>query len=136
MIYRMLISTLMFTLKPSMKVAAWRSRAFRAQLQQANFTIQMKIYNKTYYYLLQQGRWRSSRKMDITPDLLIEWKNAQSALRCLLHRDVANIINSHAAALTDGRLSLEFDIAAIYRFSLILNQMTAALTGARVKNEM
>lgn len=135
MIYRMLTSVFMFGLKQAFKIASWRSPAFREQLGRASFLMQIKTSEKGRCYLLERGRWQSAGTANNPPDLLIEWKNARTALRCLLHLDVANIVKSHMAAVTEGSLSLEFNMLSVYRLGLILKQMRYALTGASAGNE-
>ncbi|MBW2283656.1 MAG: hypothetical protein JRF65_03535 [Deltaproteobacteria bacterium] len=125
MIYRMLISALMSSLKQACKITAWRSPDFRARLDRASFFMQVNISDDTRCYQLKKGRWRSSKSpAGSHPDLLIEWKSARAALQCLVHRDVANIIKFHMAALTEGRLSLEFNMPSLYRFGTLLSLMT------------
>ena len=136
MIYRLLISAFMFALRPAFKIAAWRSPDFSARLARESFYLKIIISEKTSSYSLERGRWRSGEGSEGgPPDLLIEWKNAQAAWRCLLHWDAADIIKSHMAALVEGRLALEFSLTSVYRFGLLLNLMAAALKGDHSKGE-
>ena len=50
MIYRMLISALMFSLKQACKITAWRSPDFRARLERASFFMQVNISDDTRCY--------------------------------------------------------------------------------------
>ncbi len=56
MIYRMLISALMFSLKQACKITAWRSPDFRARLERASFFMQVNISDDTRCYQLKKGQ--------------------------------------------------------------------------------
>ena len=127
MILNFLMRSLRLLLKAAFTMASFKDTAFRKELEEKDFLLQVKLVkrNQSGYLQLRKGSINAGGKAGSQPpDLLVEWQDGLTALRALKKLTPKDLVASIHREISSGRLSIECNLASSVWF---LNRMRKML---------
>ena len=132
MIFRLILFGFGLVMKTAFFITSIKDRAFKSRIQNKKFIMQVKIRdeNRGRFYKLDNGKFTSRGKISPeSPGILIEWKDASTALKTLLTRNLKVLYLSLTDAITSNQLSVEIDHAQTYSFLETIKEMAMVYSG-------
>lgn len=132
MIFRLMLFFFGIGMKMAFMLASLKDKAFKNRIKDKKFIIQVKMRdtNKGRYYMLDKGKITSKGQIaPESPGMLIEWKDAGTALKTLLKFKPKALYESVSGAVTAGNLAVEVEYAQSYAFFETMKDMGMVYAG-------
>lgn len=132
MIFRIMLFGFGLAMKTGFFFASLKDRAFKNRIKDKQFIMQVKMRdeNKGRFYKLENGKITSRGKISPeSPGLLIEWKDASTAMKTLMKKDLKAIYRSVTDAVLSGELAVEIEYAQTYAFVEAVKDMATVYSG-------
>ncbi len=136
MIFKILLHSGGLFFKAGLKAASLRNAAFKKRLIEKDFLMQVKLTSpgKSGYLLLRNGGVKASAKdCPYAPDLVIEWRDAPTALRNMLKIRPKDFVESIRNEIFAGGLAVEFNVASSLWFINTMKEALYVFIGPRIK---